>query len=59
MRKKLALLGLALAALAAAGASSPATASGPPICPSSNQHVVLCPSGPICCPNGIMCDCPP
>jgi hypothetical protein len=56
MRKKLALLGLALAALVAAAATAPASATIP--CPASNEHVVYCPTGPICCPNGIMCDCP-
>ena len=57
MRKKLVILAFALAT-SAASALSPAVASGPPICPASNEHVVLCPTGPICCPNGIMCDCP-
>ncbi|HSS48233.1 MAG TPA: hypothetical protein VLX28_04745 [Thermoanaerobaculia bacterium] len=58
MRKKLALLGLALAALVAAAASSPAPASATIPCPAANEHVVICPTGPICCPNDRMCDCP-
>ncbi|HEY3570474.1 MAG TPA: hypothetical protein VGP73_21265 [Thermoanaerobaculia bacterium] len=58
MRKKITLLGLALAALVAAAASSPSTASAQTICPAANEHVVLCPTGPICCPNDRMCDCP-
>jgi hypothetical protein len=58
MRKKIALLGFALAALAAAALSSPTPASATIPCPASNEHVVNCPTGPICCPNGIMCDCP-
>lgn len=58
MRKTLVLLGLALAATAVASISSPAPASAQIICPAANEHVVNCPTGPICCPNGIMCDCP-
>ena len=58
MRKKIFLLGLALAALAAVSATSPTPASATIPCPSANEHIVNCPTGPICCPNGIMCDCP-
>lgn len=58
MRKKIVLFGIALAALAAVSATSPAPASATIPCPSSNEHIVNCPTGPICCPNGIMCDCP-
>jgi hypothetical protein len=57
MRKKLALLGLALAALVAAAASRPASAD--PICPFYPYHLVFCPDHVICCPNDRMCDCAP
>jgi hypothetical protein len=56
MRKKLIILGFALAA-AAASALTPAVAD-PSICPSGTR-VVLCTTHPghICCPDNAFCAC--
>ncbi|HEY0553176.1 MAG TPA: hypothetical protein VGG20_02865 [Thermoanaerobaculia bacterium] len=56
MRKKLIVLGFALAA---AAASTLTTASADPICPSSGDRVVFCTthSGYICCPLTAICAC--
>jgi hypothetical protein len=57
MRKKLIILGFALAA-AAASTLTPASASGPTtVCPFFPYHLVVCPDRVICCPNDRMCDC--
>jgi len=56
MRKKLIILGFALAA---AAASTLTTASADPICPSSGDRVVFCTNsgGYICCPRNAVCAC--
>ena len=54
MRKKLALLVLALAALAAASAGT--TASAADTCP-KGTHLIVCPESSWCCPNNAFCVC--
>jgi hypothetical protein len=59
MRKKLIILGFALAAAASTLTPTTAAAEGQTICPFYPYHLVTCPGGRvICCPNNIMCDCP-
>lgn len=55
MRKKLTLLGFALAATFAASAVSPAAAD---TCP-KGTHLIVCPTGSWCCPNNAFCVCGP
>ncbi|HEX4962343.1 MAG TPA: hypothetical protein VF173_16015 [Thermoanaerobaculia bacterium] len=55
MRKKLILLGLALAAVAAAGAITPASADP---CP-KNSNLFVCPTYTFCCPFNARCACLP
>ena len=56
MRKKLIILGFALAA---AAASTLTTASADPACPAAGERVVFCTTHPgyICCPNNAFCAC--
>jgi hypothetical protein len=53
MRKKLALLGFALA-LMAASATPPASALTCKV----GTHLIVCPTYSFCCPNGAFCICP-
>ena len=55
MRKRLLFLALALAALTASSALSPATAS---TCP-KNSHAIDCGTYILCCPNNAFCVCGP
>ena len=56
MRKKLALLVLALAAMAAASFGG-STASAD-TCP-KGTHLIVCPNSSWCCPNNAFCVCGP
>jgi hypothetical protein len=54
---KLAVLGIALAAMAAASRTSPVTAES--TCP-PKTHLIVCPNGnSFCCPNNAFCVCGP
>ena len=55
MRKRLALLILALAAVVGAGSGFPAAADS---CP-RNSHLICCPTSCFCCPNNAFCVCGP
>ena len=55
MRKKLVLLGLALAAVAAASGITPAAADP---CP-PNSNLIVCPTRSFCCPFNARCACLP
>jgi len=57
MRKKLVLLGLALAAAIAAGTMAPAAAAGS-TCP-KNTHPIDCGTYILCCPDNAFCVCGP
>ncbi|HSS50728.1 MAG TPA: hypothetical protein VLX28_17450 [Thermoanaerobaculia bacterium] len=57
MRKKLALLVFALAAVAAAGTIAPSPASAD-TCP-KGTHLFVCPTYSFCCPNNAFCACFP
>ncbi len=58
MRKKLALVVLALAALAAASTLPPASAADPTVCP-PHSHFIYCPPHSFCCPDFAFCVCGP
>jgi hypothetical protein len=55
MRKKLALLVFALAALTAASTIAPTPASAD-TCP-KGSHLFVCPTHSFCCPNNAFCAC--
>ncbi|HEY0510711.1 MAG TPA: hypothetical protein VGH73_02325 [Thermoanaerobaculia bacterium] len=55
MRKKLALLAFALAALTASATLSPAAAATS-TCP-QGSHLFVCPTYSFCCPNNAFCAC--
>jgi hypothetical protein len=57
MRKKLALVVLALAAVAALSGFAPAPASAD-VCP-RGSHLIVCPTYSFCCPNNAFCVCFP
>jgi len=57
MRKKLALLAFALAALTASFTLSPSVASAD-TCP-KGTHLIVCPTSSWCCPNNAFCVCGP
>jgi len=57
MRKKLVLLALALGAIVASSAISPASAS-PPTCP-KNTRPIDCGTYILCCPYNAFCVCGP
>ena len=66
MRKKLAILAFALAAVAPTAAISPAAAArtasfapaDAPTC-KKNEHLIVCPTYSFCCPNTAFCVCAP
>ena len=56
MRKKLALIVLALAAFTAASVPTSATVPTTSPCP-AGTHLFTCPDRTFCCPNGAFCIC--